>query len=224
MIIRVYISNIAPGWPMHRQKELLAEQVPGWPNVPTYSDVLPPTKRQAHAPASLTGRAELLRGTTRLENLEVIILASLACLAWEQSDFLDCVAAASARGATIVALDTGRRIPPTASPGEINEAAKEFMTKRRAAKVGGKPGHIVSAERRSANSEAAAMRIKDRWELPTKDYPTDELLAEAGICRNTANFYLEKRPVAQRKHRNALAQAARNRARRSQVELQGQAV
>jgi hypothetical protein len=134
-------------------------------------------------------------------------------------DFLDCVAAASARGATIIALDTGRRIPPDATPSEIAEAAKEFVSKRRASK-GGQLGYLVSAEKRSAENEAAAMTIKDRWELPTKDYPTDPLLAEAGICRNTANKYLKPRPEAQRRHRNALAQAARNRARRKPVELE----
>ena len=62
------------------------------------------------------------------------------------------------------------------------------------------------------------MRIKDRWVLPTKDYPTDELLTEVGICRNTANLYLGKRPDAQRKHRNGLAQAERNRKQRVRIE------
>ena len=34
-MIKVYISNIAMGWPVERQKDLLATQVAGWPTVPT---------------------------------------------------------------------------------------------------------------------------------------------------------------------------------------------
>jgi hypothetical protein len=222
MTLHAYLSNITPGWSIQQQKDVLAAHVPGWPDIPTYIDRLPPAKRKAHSPASLTQRAELLRGTWRPENVEGIVVVSLACLAWEQVDFLQCVAAATTRGATIVALDTGRRIAPGATPAEIADAAQEFA-RRRAAKGGmGRPGYLVSAEKRSAEAKAAAMRIKDRWELPTKDYPTDALLAEADICRNTANFYLGNRPEAQRLHRNHMAQAARNRKRRIGIEVQEQ--
>jgi len=224
MITRIYLSNIAPGWPVDRQKELMAARVPGWPDVPTYVDLLSPAKRKAHVPTSLVQRAELLRATSRPGSAEEIVVASLGCLAWEQADFLQCVAAASQRGATIIALDTGRRIEPTASPSAIADANQEFLARRRSKGGSGPAGYLVSAGRRAANAEAAAMGIKDRWSLPTKDYPTDDLLAEAGICRNTANQYLGHRPDAQRKHRNALAQAARNRARRTRSELQEQAV
>lgn len=225
MTVRVYLSNIAPGWSVQRQKELLAEHVPGWPDVPTYVDLLSPAKRKAHSPSSLTQRTDLARGTWRQEDVEAIVVASLAIPAWEQVDFLQFVAAVSTRGATLIALDTGRRIAPDASPTEIADAVQEFVARRRAAKGStGMAGYLVSAERRSADAKAGAMRIKDRWELPTKDYPTDELLAEAGICRNTANLYLDPRPDAQRAHRNRMAQAARNRARRTGIALQEQAV
>ena len=218
MIIRAYISNIASGWSIQQQKELMAAHVPGWPDVPTYVDVLSPAKRKAHSPASLANRIELLRQTSRPDNAEVIIVTSLACLAWEQSDFLQCVAAASTRGATLVAIDTGRQTAPDASPTEIADAVQEFVSRRRSKRGLGPPGHLVSADRRAAEARAGAMRIKERWALPTKDYPTDPLLAEAGICRNTANLYLGKRPDAQRKHRNALDQAERNRKRRTRIE------
>jgi hypothetical protein len=218
----VYLSNISGGWSIQRQKEMLAEHVPGWPQVPTYSDVLPPAKRKAHSPASLIQRDHLLRETTRSGNVEAIVVCSYACLAWEQTDFLDCVASATARGATIIALDTGRRLTPEASPAELAEAMREFVKARRQSKSGpGRAGYLVSAERRATDARAGAMRIADRWRLPTKDYPTDDLLAEAGICRNTANLYLLNRPEAQRKHRNALAQAARNRSRRKETEQIG---
>lgn len=223
MTIRVYLSNIVPGWPIQRQKELLAQHVPDWPKVPTYTDLLSPKQRKAHSPASLTERVELLRETSRPESIEAIVVAALPCLGWEHLDFLECVAAISARGATLIALNTDRRITPDATPTEIAEAAREFVTGRRATK-GGPAGYLVSAEKREAEHRAAAKLIEDRWKLPTKDYPTVPLLAEAGICRNTANKYLLNRPEAQRKHRNEVARAERNRKRRemavqAQVEL-----
>lgn len=209
---------------MERQKELMAAQVPGWPDVPTYVDLLSPAKRKAHVATMLTQRNELLRKTARTEGVEVIFVASLACMAWEQADFLQCVATASQRGAIMVALDTGRRIKPDASPTDVAEANQEFLARRRSKASAGPAGYIVSAERRAGDSRAGAMRIKERWEQPTKNYPTDLLLTEAGICRNTANLYLGKRPDAQRKHRNAVAQAERNRKRRMLTETQEHAV
>lgn len=198
MVTTVYLSNIAPGWPIERQRELLAKHVAGWPDVPTYVDQLSPAKRKAHGPTSLTARDALLRA-----DAEVIIVASLACLGWP-GDFVDCVAAAGKRGATIIALDTGRHIAPDAPPALMAQVVREFMAQRRAAKDG-PVGYQVSADKRSAEAKAAALTIEGRWRLPTKDYPTDALLAEAKICRNTANQYLGHRPDAQRKHRNALA-------------------
>ena len=103
-------------------------------------------------------------------------------------------------------------------PQEIAAANEEFLAGRRSKNLVGLLGYKVSAERRSAGSLAGAMRIKDRWVLPTKDYPTDALLEEAGICRNTANLYLRKRKEAQRQHRNAVAQAERNRKQRLRIE------
>lgn len=217
-MIKIYISNIAMGWPIERQKDLLASQVADWPQVPTYVDLLPPAKRKTHIASSLIQRAELLRETGRPENVETIIVASLACLAWEQSDFLKCIAAISQRGATLVALNTGRRIVPDASPTEMAEANEEFLAGRRSKSLVGLLGYKVSAERRSTAALEGAKRIKDRWVLPTKDYPTDALLEEAGICRNTANLYLHKRKEAQRQHRNAVAQAERNRKQRVRIE------
>jgi hypothetical protein len=222
MTIRVYLSNIAPGWSIQQQQEMLADHLgrrlgtPDW----TYIDRLSAVKRKAHAASSLTQRTALLRDTSRSKHIEAVIIVSLACLAWEQVDFLQCVAAIGTHGATLIALDTDRRIAPDASPTEIADAAQEFVARRRAAKGGmGQLGYLVSAERRATEAKAAALCIKDRWQLPTKDYPTDALLAEVGICRNTANLYLGKRPDAQRKHRNA---AARNRVRRIPVEVQEQ--
>lgn len=221
MTIKIYLSNIAPGWSIQRQKEMLTERVSGCSDAPTYVDLVPPAKRKAHSPASLINRTQLLRETERQGSVEAIIVASLACLAWGQTDFLQCIKAASSRGATIIAANTGRRIAPDASPADVADAAQEFVAQRRTAK-GGPAGHLVSAANRSSEAKTAALSIRDRWEQPTKLYPTDPLLAAAKICRNTANQYLGKRPDAQRAYQNRMAQAARNQKRRTRVELQEQ--
>lgn len=204
----VYLSNVAANWSIERQNALLTKHVPDLDNVPIYQDVLPPKKRMSHLAGNLTRRNEMLRPTSRPDS-EIIYVASLACLAWENLDFLRCLAAASARQATILALDTGRRISPEASSADVVDAATEFTNGRRAKTGSGKPGHVVSVERRQAVSQKGAKKIENRWRLPSKDYPTLDLLAEAGISRNTANLYLGNRPEAQRKHHNRLARYAK---------------
>lgn len=216
-----YLSNIAAAWPAARQEALFAERIPGWPKgVEVYRDELPPRHRKSHSVENLTDRARMLRPTTRRRPAEwdTIYVASAACLAWEPADYMRCVAAAHARNAQLVSLDAGRSISPDASSAEMADALAEFMSRRRYAQT--EPGRIgvaggkAAGERRSADKKAAAMQIKDRWCLPTEDYPTNPLLASVKISRNTANLYLGKRPAAQRAHRLGLEQAERNRKRR----------
>ena len=167
-MIKVYLSNIAVTLPIERPRELMALRVPDWPDVPTYVDRLPPAKRKAHVPASLVQRTELLRETARTESTEIVIVGSLACLAWEQSDFLECIALASRRRATLVALDTGRRITPDASPSEVAEANREFLVRRKSKRELGPVGYQVSAERRmdkitgSSDADQRSMGVADQ--------------------------------------------------------------
>jgi hypothetical protein len=92
------------------------------------------------------------------------------------------LAAAKARGAAVIA------VADVAGPVTV-ETWKQARAKSRlegAAKLGG----AVSAAKRKTASAAAVDKIRDRWALPSKEYPGPALLAEAGISRNTVNRVL----------------------------------
>jgi hypothetical protein len=224
---RVYLSNIARTWPIAAQEALLAKAAPGWPNVPTYRDILLPAKRRGQSREAMTERASMLRATSRRPQDEVIYVASLAVLAWDAGDFGSCLAAAAKRQATIVALDTGRRVPPHVGADDWAEATKEFLAKRRSSEAGGgrKVGAEASKKVRMEDAQQRADSIRPDW--TRNDIPTGELLLRAGKRRKiggksvvvpmayaTAVRYLGHRPEAQRKHRMSIATAERNRARR----------
>lgn len=175
---KFYASNILRQWPMRDQLLKLAT-VPDGP-VEHYQDDLKPRALKAHSPADLKERAELLRRTARKGSAETIYVASLGVLAWVGGDFLDCLAAASARNATVVALETGRSIPPTAGARELAEALGEFLAARRRHQTRG--GRLAGVEAskalRMADTRARAALIADDWH--GVDVPTAELLDRAG--------------------------------------------
>lgn len=168
----------------------------------------------------------MLRPTRRAATDEVIYLASLAVLAWDATDFMDCLVAAGRRHATVVALDTGRRIPPDASREELAEAQREFLARRRSADAGGgqKVGAAASTKARLEDAARRIALIADEWNRD--DVPTPELLLKAGrkpsgrrdvtpMAYQTAAKYLGHRPEAQRKRRIAMAVAEQNRQRKA---------
>lgn len=81
-------------------------------------------------------------------------------------------------------------------PGQSNAGALKAW---RLARVKGaaKAGAGISADNRKARSAEGAARIKDRWSMDSKTWPTKVLLKEADISYNTAKTLLPPRPVAQ---------------------------
>lgn len=213
MTEKSYTSNLAAAWSIDRQEKLLRQRVPGWSKIAHYRDELSAAKRKALDASGMEQRSDMLRATRRRD---VIYVASLACLAVHEADLFDFLFAVGERGGTVRVLDIDLEIPP----GSIMDAARACVTafrnaKRRAqTEPGRQSGGKVAAERREAAARKAAAMIADRWKLPTQEHPTDALLAEAGLSRNTANKYLKKRPDAQAEYQRGLAQAARNRQRR----------
>lgn len=207
---KAYLSNIAPRWPLGKQESLFAEHVPGWPSVPTYCDALKPGSRKAHNTASLLDRASMLRPTARCTGDETIFIASLACLSWSVGDFAEVLTKIMERGATLVALDAGLMVPPTASPRIVGQAMKAFVaSKRRATGLGARAGAEISAKKRRESTDDAVKRIADRWPLPSREHPTSELLAEAGLSLNTVVDRLGRRPLAQKRRLDAAKRRAR---------------
>lgn len=208
---RVYLSNISPLWPFKRQEEMLAAAFPVWPKgVTVFRDELDARDRRGHATAVLASRASMLRPASRKAGAERITVASLAVLAWSAEDMLECLTLALARGATVRVLDAELSINPTPDAAILHEAAKAFREARtrQVSIVRGKIGGMASADLRKAEAKAKAMTIEAEWRLSSEDYPTADLLAKAGISRNTAILYLGKRHAAQAAHQASLKRKA----------------
>lgn len=134
----------------------------------------------------------LLRPTTRKEKDEVHVV-SLAVMADNEKEFIEIICAIRATKATIYAKEENIVISPSAIwPGRVMKAWKDA---RRAGvqKIGGR----ISAENRQKKSADGVAKIKDRWGMDSKTWPTRVLLKEADISYNTAKTLLPPRPIAQ---------------------------
>lgn len=182
MKYKSYAANILWQLPMREQLLLLAK-APTGPTIEHYQDDLKPRALRAHSPSNLKERAALLSPTARKRGEETIYVASLGVLAWVAEDFMDCLAAAASRNATIVSLDTGRVIPPTAGAAELSAAQKEFLTARRKHQTNNGRLSGVEASRaiRMADTKARAALIADDWHSVVA--ATDDLLMRAGKMR-----------------------------------------
>jgi len=121
MSARAYMSNILKVWTPTDQQELLDSV---GEKLMLYRDELRPGERKLKAPEAMVERAAMLRPTGRKGRDETIYIACLGLLAWDLRDLLRCLASAQARGATIVALNTGRRIEPSAGAGRYRRGAR----------------------------------------------------------------------------------------------------
>lgn len=195
-----------------REQLLKLATAPGGP-VEHYQDDLKPRALKAHSPLDLKERAELLRKTARRRNDETIYVASLGVLAWVAEDFMACLGAAGARHATVIALDTGRKIPPTASAAELAEALSEFLASRRRHQTSGGRLAGVEASRaiRMAETKQRAALIEVDWH--GVDVPTADLLLRAGKERRgrvvpmawaTAVRLLGRRPTEEKMRKAAM--------------------
>jgi len=134
----------------------------------------------------------LFRKTTRNEMLHVHVL-SLAIIATNEKEFRTFLEILKDRKACLHSKEECLVILGTTV--SFNKMVKIWKNARRdgAAKIGGK----MSAEKKKANSSLAVAKIKDRWPLPSKEWPTKVLLKEAGVSLNTVKSLLGKRPIAQ---------------------------
>jgi hypothetical protein len=196
MINRTYTSNLSPRWPFDKQEALL-RTLDGWPKgYAALRDDLDVRARRAHKAASLVGRASLLRPSRRSDG-ETIYVASLAVLAWSVGDLLAVLTAAGMRGAAVVALDVGLTIPPSDASAVLHQAMQAFELSRKAdaALKAGEAGSKVSVERRTDAARAKCETIRREWRAHPSEPPTSDLLAKAGVSRNTVKKYVGDRPA-----------------------------
>lgn len=129
--------------------------------------------------------------------------------------------AAGARNATVVVVESGRQISPTATAAELAEALSEFMVaRRRHLTTGGRlAGVIASKASRKAETAARIALIAEDWHRP--EVPTDVLLARAGrvpkrkvklipMAWKTAVEHLGRRPTTRKLREAKLKREAEN--------------
>ena len=144
----------------------------------------------------------LLRLTQRTEKLKIYVI-SLAVIASKEKSFLEALTAIRKAGAYIWDKEAGVAYSPTESIRNIINAWK-VARREGAAKIGAS----ISANSKKAKSAAGVAKIKDRWGMDSKTWPTKVLLKEAGISYNTAKTLLPPRPIAQYNYQAKLKRKA----------------
>ena len=187
MTIKAFRSTLT--WrTLDYQDQVLARAILEWPDVPVY-----------------TGEEDflsLIKPTTR-KGTVTLYLASLAVLAREEKDFRERMSALLKRKFHIIAIEDQT---DWNSGSNLSEAVKAWRIARTI--DAGKRGGVISAAKRKTVSEIAAKAIKDRWKLPSNQWPTKVLLNEVDISLNTAKKLLGNRPLAQANYRAVLKRKA----------------
>lgn len=152
----------------------------------------------------------MLKVTTRSGSYKIHVM-SLAVIADDIDDFASFFALMQRRHASLYVLEDKTQLHFHKRSDlkcllELWKAAR----KNGAAKIGAK----ISADRKKYYSERAADKIKDRWFLPSTEWPTKALLKEADISLNTAKAHLGKRPIAQYNYQAKLKRKERANAKR----------
>lgn len=150
--------------------------------------------------------SSLLRRTQRKDRLFIHVM-SLAVIADDGDDF-ESFWRKLPKHAAVRDLERAEVIEATFP---IKKAKMLWWSARKfgVAKVGGR----ISADNRKAKSAEGAAKIKDRWGMPSKTWPTKVLLKEADISYNTAKTLLPPRPVAQYNYQAKLKRKERHEQR-----------
>lgn len=228
---RVYLSNIAPGWPIERQEAVLDAKLPGWRDMAIFrDDDVTVRQRRERDPEALGGRIAALRPSTRASVTDLHV-AALPVIAWNAEDFRFVLTKLGAGNYALVAHETGTRIEPRPSKAIREAAVEEFKaTRKRASEEASRlKGAAVSAAKRRATTDAGIARIEDRWRMPSnkkmaerwgmldlETWDTKVLLEEAGgITYNTAVSRLGGREIAQARYRAELKRRLRREQRKA---------
>lgn len=183
----IYMSEVSTWWTLGRQKDLLAELMP---DAKLFFDELNRRKRSSHHIGSLIERAMMLQMLTRQTEGVEIHVASLAVLAWSESDLKD-VSATITRGGGTLHWHDG--VP-------ASNAAAAWHLARAKTRLDSAMLRDTYVERlgRSTVYREACEAIRDRWQRPSSEWSTITLLTEVGLSRSTVNAYLGSRRQAQR--------------------------
>lgn len=198
-----YIRSGVWGWSPQEQERALTKANVFDPSR-VYRDDLP--ARQAKLPGRirpewLTERDAMLRPTAR-NGGDTIHVATMPVLAPSEADLAAALAAAAAKGATIVAVDSGVSIGPDAGAAGVVTAIADWQRSKATArtKPGRIAGNIAAAEAKKRRTLAALPEARKLWPLPSTEMSSEEIAARVGLSVKTLYSYLGRRQVAQRRN------------------------
>jgi hypothetical protein len=169
----------------------MLSELPEWKTGRKYRNELSSAQRQAHVQKTLVERDKMLRGITRKTG-DVVVVASLAVLAWGEADLVQVLAGLAARGETLRALDTGIEVRPSPTAADIAAAVEAYREGRKRARetLRGETGGAVSAQKRWDEAAAKIAPHAHLWGMAGQ--VQKEVLALMGVSRNTAIAHLEE--------------------------------
>lgn len=207
---RVYLSEISRWWTIERQTEVLSAAIDGWPkSVQVYTDLVHEKDRRSRCADLLTARQDALRPTGRPTQPSLYV-ASLAVLAWTEDDLINVVSGIIERGWMLFSVDDHHSFGSPSPAQTVRFVAERASLIWKGARIksrlegAAKRGGAVSARVRGDRVSAGVEKIKDRWPLPSSEWSTAALLAEAGVSRNGVNARLGGREKAQIRYQAAL--------------------
>lgn len=152
--------------------ELLA---PHWSDTNGYEDKISGQARKDKRVSKLTDREALLASFRAGEHDELVV-ASLACLVFDDRDLLTVAAVTDKMGATIVDLHSGLRLEPKMRVWKLKEARDAMEIARRGDIT--KSASERARELRLADTTRRANKFRDDWGNPA--FTTPELLLRGG--------------------------------------------
>lgn len=193
-----YVRNGVWGWPLEAQEKALRDAGICDPGQ-LYRDDLRPgrAKKPSHIlPEWLAQRATMLR-PTRHRIGETIHVATLLALAVSEADLIAVLAAAEARQATVVALDSGVRITPDSGRAGAKAALDAWQRAKREAQTrpGRRLGNQAAAEKRRRRTLDRLPAARPLWRDTKPDRLTVQQIAEqVGLSGKTLYAELGPRP------------------------------
>lgn len=198
---RCYVRNGVWGWPIEAQEAKLKEGRVFDPSQ-LYRDELTAAraKKPSHIlPAWLIERGDLLKPTHRKTG-ETIYVATLIALAVSEADLVSVLVAASARRATIKALDSGQEFA-LGEPAVFQRAVEDWQRAKRNAQTapGRRLGNETAAARRRQKTLDRLPKAKPLWrDTKPGRMTTDQIADEVGLSIKTLYAELGRRPDIKR--------------------------
>ena len=152
--------------------ELLA---PYWQDTNGYEDRISGQARKDKRVSKLTDREALL-ASFRAGEKDELVVASLACLVFDDRDLLAMAAVTDKMGVTIVDLHSGLRLDPKMRVWKLKEAHDAMEVARRGDIT--KSASERARELRLADTKRRADKFRDDWGNPA--FTTPELLMRGG--------------------------------------------